>query len=145
MGYTGQDYDGTGSLLAGLGNDHTQILLVSLAHSDTVYAFDYVGDLLFIETRTFWGEEEIHRATQKKAWLAHLGFQPAPIHVKRFPSVYDYPKSWSDQFDMSDTEPEDLTTGVEFMTQWLLEDCFRFGSFCGGWWMYRKNGKQVTF
>lgn len=143
-GLTGPEYYGTGSIHAGLGRDQAQVLLEVLANSDTVYVFDHSGDLLSIETRTFWGEEEQQQRTkQRNAWLSSLGYRPAAIHVKRFPSVYDYPKSWADQFDMSDTEPQDYATGAEFMTRWLSEDSFRFGSFCGGWWMNRKSGKQA--
>ena len=97
-----------------------------------------------IETRSCWEKQEPQRSAEKHAWLRSLGFQSAPIRVKRFPGVYDYPKSWSDLFDCSDVEPEEYAVGMAFMKRWLGEDSFRYGSFCGGCWLNRQSGQPIA-
>ncbi len=132
------------NIRAGWGSDQVQLLLEEYAHTDTLWVCDHTGDLLHVETRSGWGQQEPQRREEKNAWLRSLGYEPATIQVKRFPGVYDFPKSWSDPFDCSDAEPEDYASGEAFMERWLAENGFRFGSYCGGQWFNRKSGEQIA-
>jgi uncharacterized protein (TIGR02996 family) len=135
---------GTVNIRAGRGTDQTQLFFEELTHTDTLVVFDYAGDLLHIETRSGWGKHEAQRHEEKRAWLRGLNYEPATIQVKRFPGVYDYPKSWSDVFDDAEAEPADYASGFAFLERWLVESGFRYGSFCGGHWFNRKSGKKIA-
>jgi uncharacterized protein (TIGR02996 family) len=138
------EYIGTVSLHTGLGSEQVQLLLERQSHTDTLCVFDHAGDLLHIETRSCWNQPETRRRQETQAWLRGLGYQAAAIHVKRFPGIYDFPKSWSTLFDSPDTEAEDHAAGVAFMERWLEEDGFRYGSFCGGWYLNRQTGQPIA-
>jgi uncharacterized protein (TIGR02996 family) len=137
------DWIGTISVLAGWGSDQVQLLLEELAHTNTLTVFDHAGDILHVETRSCWDQQEEQRHKEKTTWLQSLGYRTATIRVKRFPGIYDFPKSWAALFDTSDAEPEDYAAGIAFMERWLAEDGFRYGSFCGGWWFNRKSGQPI--
>lgn len=134
---------GTVNVRAGWGTNRSQLFLEELAHTDTLAVFDHAGDLLHVETQSGWGQQESQRREEKRAWLRSLGYEPAKIQVKRFPGVCDFPKSWADQLDCADGDPEDYDA-LAFLERWLAEEGFRYGSFCGGHWFNRKSGEQIA-
>jgi uncharacterized protein (TIGR02996 family) len=134
---------GTSYVQTGLGNGQVQLFIEELNMTSTLTVFDHAGDFLHVETREYWGQEDFRRSADKMAWLNDLGYRPATIQVKRFPGVYDFPKGWSDVFESSDGEPGDYAAALTFMRQWLAKDAFRYGSFCGGWWLNRKSGQPI--
>jgi hypothetical protein len=78
-------------LLAGFGNDDTQLLFRTWEPGIRVAIFDHEGNLLDIQRRDVTQDEGSpleqqagKRDAAKRAWMEDLGFRSATIQVKRF-------------------------------------------------------------